>query len=229
MRPPQTRPIPPEFERFSTPPPPRLSEVSLSRTYPAGFELTRQGDPALCVFLIESGLVKLILGHADGRQDRIVALRAHGWVLGADAVIAHEPYVATTITAVPSKVAKLGAEEFLRLLVADRSLARHIHEMHAREVTASHNQLGGESTPARTRLLWLLADLAIPIKSEQRADEVRVRVPLKQWEIAQIIGVAPPYLNKLIKEMEAEGVLRREKGWIVVYDAQLNLQRPEMN
>jgi CRP-like cAMP-binding protein len=229
MRPPRTRPSPPEFERFATPSPPRLGEVAVSRDYPAKFELTRQGDPALCVFLIESGMVKLIMGHADGRPDRIVALRGRGWVLGADAVIAHEPYVATTITLAPSKVAKLPADEFLRLLESDRELAKHIHQMHAREVTAGHTQLGDESTPAKVRLLSLLADLTSAFKPDPRTDEVRVKVPLRQLEIAQLLGVAPQYLSKLLKEMEGEGVLRRAKDGIVVYHAKLNLQRPEMN
>lgn len=191
--------------------------------------MTRQGDPALCVFVVESGLVKLILGHADGRHDRIVALRAHGWVLGADAVIAGEPYVGTNITVVPSKIGKVAAGEFLRLMETDRALAKHIHEMHAREVVAGHVRLADESTPLKTRLLWLLADLAVATKPDPRTDEVHVKVPLKQWEIAQLLGVAAPYLNKLIKQMESEGILGREKGGIVVSRARLEAQRSEMN
>ena len=229
MRPPQARPDPPEFERFSTPSPPRLGEVAISRTYEAGFELERQGDPALCVFLVESGLVKLLIGHADGRQERIVTLRSSGWVLGADAVVAHQPYAATAVTIHPSGVGKIAADEFLRLMETDRALAKHIHEMHAREVIAGQAQLGDESTPVKVRLLQFLADLASATTSGPGSDELRVKVPLKQWEIAQLLGVAPPYLNKLIKEIEGEGLISRQRRGIVVHLAKLDLRRLELN
>jgi DNA-binding IscR family transcriptional regulator len=32
---------------------------------------------------------------------------------------------------------------------------------------------------------------------------------LKFWEIAQVIGVTPPYLTRLFNEMERDGLLRR--------------------
>ncbi|HEY2956364.1 MAG TPA: Crp/Fnr family transcriptional regulator [Candidatus Eisenbacteria bacterium] len=205
-----------KFEHFAVPSRQRISQFSRLRLCRAGLELFRQGDPAESVFLIERGLVKLIRAHSDGREDRIVGLRARGWVLGAAAAITNEPYVATAIAVAPSQISRLAAPEFLRLLETDRALSRRIHQMHAREVCGSLSQLGDESTSARTRLRRFLEDLASANGPVAHPREVRIEIPLRQWEIAQLLGVAPPYLSELMKEMQAKGVFRREEPGVLV-------------
>lgn len=41
-------------------------------------------------------------------------------------------------------------------------------------------------------------------------------LPLKQQEVAQAIGVTPEYLSRLYARLEMEGMLRREKGRVVI-------------
>ena len=43
-----------------------------------------------------------------------------------------------------------------------------------------------------------------------------IRCPLRQWEVAQLVGVTPSYVSQLLGELEREGVVRRERGWIWV-------------
>lgn len=211
-----------DFERFAIPSSIPISEFSPGRLHRAGSQLFSQGDPAQSVFRIEGGLVKLIRSHADGRGERIVGLRARGWVLGAAAAIANELYVATAVAVVTCKVARLGAAAFLQRLGSDHSLMTHILGMHAHEVCSSLTQLGAESISATTRLRQLLVDLASPIRTGDHPHEYRVEIPLRQWELAQLLGVAAPYLSELLSDLETEGALRREGHGVMIIHSDLD-------
>ena len=47
---------------------------------------------------------------------------------------------------------------------------------------------------------------------------MKVRLPLKHWEIAQLIGVRPEHLSRVLQQIKQEGVLREEDGCMIVSD-----------
>jgi len=49
---------------------------------------------------------------------------------------------------------------------------------------------------------------------------MRIHNPLKHWEIAQLISVTPQHLSRLLKRLEEEGIIRRNKGWLIISDYQ---------
>lgn len=203
------------FTHFSPPSSDRAPCLGLSRTYPARHTLFNQGDVAEDVFFLEHGLVKLVQAHQDGRDERIIGLRADGWIIAAAAAVLDEPYVTTAVTVVPSTIARIGAADFRGRLQSDPVLASAVHRMHAREIYDELARPSETSTSARSRLERLLIDLASPAEA-QGSGEVRSQVPLRQWELAQLVGVAPPYLCQLMAEMTADGTLRREFGTFVL-------------
>jgi CRP-like cAMP-binding protein len=204
------------LEQVAALPMPQMGGFGPARLHSAGSQLFFQEDPAHSVFLVERGLIKLTRAHADGRGDRIVGLRGRGWVLGAAAAIANEQHVATGTAVVSSEVRRVAAAEFLLLLQTNQLLASHILQMHAREVSVGLTRLGDEAIPAISRLRRLLLDLASSSGSREHPNECRVKIPLRQWEIAQLLGVAPPYLCQLLSELQTEGALRREGHGVMV-------------
>jgi len=46
-------------------------------------------------------------------------------------------------------------------------------------------------------------------------NEMRLQMPLKHWEVAELIAVTPEHLSRVLRQMETEGILRREKGWLI--------------
>ncbi len=52
---------------------------------------------------------------------------------------------------------------------------------------------------------------------EQR-EPIRLQLPLKQRELAQAIVVPDSCLSRLLKELEQDGVIERNRGWIIVRD-----------
>jgi len=191
-----------------------------SQGYPAAIELFQQGSPAQEVYFVDRGLVKLIHLEQDGRE-LIVDLRSPGWLLGAASVIAQKPHAVTAVTLTKCHLRHLPAQLFLSLLKADAQLSWQLHQMHSREVCDQVTrvvQLGCLSARHRLEnLLWQLIS-ALELSGLQR--EVRLQLPLKHQEIAELIVVTPAYLSRLFSQLEAENILQRKKGWLVISDPQ---------
>ena len=188
--------------------------------YPPDVTLFRQGAQPQQVFFIERGLVKLNRVEQDGQQI-IVGLRSSGWILGASEVILQKfsPVSATTLT--DCNIRMISAEAFRHLLKTDVQFSWHIQYSQSRETHEHITRIAQLSCmSARNRLEELLSGLISGMGLTATKKEVRVEVPLKQWEIAQLIGVTPEHLCRMLRALEGEGVICRKKGWLIVNDAQ---------
>jgi len=199
----------------------RVPGFPAAQSYPARVELFRQGDAPQSVFLLEQGLIKLMRVENDG-HGIIVGLRAAGWFVGAASVILARPCLVSAVTVTPARVARMGADAFRAALRDDPELSWHVHEMHSREVHAEIDQVTEfHSLSARRRLERFLRRLEGSLEpigeGNGNGDEVRLEIPLRQWEIAQLIGVTPPYLSELTRDLETRGLLRREKDSLVMF------------
>ncbi len=177
-------------------------------------DLFEQGGKAEAVFHVEQGLAKLLRVHADGRET-IVGLRSRGSFLGAAEALLSIPYAARAVALPRCRWVKLGAEEFRSRVRVSQALSWRVHEMQSREVyqqLVRLGELGGMQ--ARARLWRVLQEIGAILGEEDSTGDVRLVIPLRQWEIAQLIAVTPQYLCRLISEMKSEGLLlRRDDGW----------------
>jgi len=70
--------------------------------------------------------------------------------------------------------------------------------------------------PAQERLADLLWELAHALALPTSSGEILLRLPLKHWELAQLIAVTPEYLSRLLKNMQREGIVRQKKGLMII-------------
>lgn len=189
-----------------------------SLSYPSATELFRQGSWACEVYLIDAGLVKLTRSEQDGCEI-IVSLRFPGWVLGAASVIAHKPHPVSAITAASCYLRRIPGEVFTELLKKNSQLSWHLHQMHSHEVfqhVARVTQI--KCLPARQRFEQFLRQLISALGLSKSQKEIQIQLPLKHWEIAELIAVTPEHLSRMLKHMQREGVIQRKKGWIILSD-----------
>jgi CRP/FNR family transcriptional regulator len=187
-----------------------------SVVYPKGFELFRQDCPAQVVYFSENGLVKLMRLEENGRE-LILSLKFSGSLLGAAAAIHNKPHPFSAVTVTRCKLARLSARKFLELVAADTKLASCLHEILSAELfdqTARLSQIA--CLPARCRLEQLLWQLTADRNIDENTHDLKFQLPLRHWEVAQLLAITPPYLSRLLAEMEQEEVISRTKGWITV-------------
>ena len=184
--------------------------------YPPGVALLKQGQNCREVYLIEKGLVKLIHSSHKGKEF-IIGIRSPGRVLGANSIILDVAYPATAVTLTHCNLVRVPAGMFLQSLASDPSLSTYVQYEESRDAYEGMVKLCGLAClSARERLEQLLCELALALTHLDGEKPARFRLPLKHWEMAELISVTPQHLCKLLKELQREGVLEVSKGHLVL-------------
>ena len=193
-----------------------LEYLSPAQLYPAGVRLFEQGRQPTELFYLHSGLVKLLRSHADG-HDLILGLRGPGWLIGAAAAVLDHPHDVTAVALTECSVSRIPAASFRRLLRLNEDLSWKLHQQNSREIHEELAQIAElECLSARERLEQVLHRFLPATTPARASDEIRLTIPLRQWEIAQLVGVTPQYLCQLLGEMERKGLLRRDHDTIIL-------------
>ena len=188
------------------------------RTYAKGVELFSQGQLLDEVVYVANGWVKLL--EVDGEGTEIIAqLACNGDWLGSASAIAGTPTEVSAVTCVQTQIAVISTTVFRSLLDKDTEFSLLIHKAQAHQLlrlTRLILQLSSQTS--RQRLQFVMHEFIRALGTRETAHDVRVRMPLLHRELAQLIGVTPEHLSRLLKEIEFEGLIRRDKGWIVIPD-----------
>jgi CRP-like cAMP-binding protein len=67
---------------------------------------------------------------------------------------------------------------------------------------------------ARTRLAHLLCEVARRLEVAGLADEYRYELPMTQEQIADAVGLTPVHVNRVLKALSAEGLIKRERRFV---------------
>jgi CRP/FNR family transcriptional regulator len=183
-----------------------------------GTRLFGQGEAARQVFLINRGLVKLT--HlAENGKELILCLRSSNWILGAAPLIADKPHSVTAVTLSACEIRSLGSGAFLSLVRGDSDFAWNLLQMFSREVYDRRiSAFILKTLSAKARLERVFRQLIETSDELLSKKNISITLPLKHKELAALIAVSPEHLSRLLKQMEREGILRVERGKVVVAD-----------
>lgn len=67
---------------------------------------------------------------------------------------------------------------------------------------------------ARARLAHLLCEFATRLDAQGLSDGSRYDLPMSQEQLGDALGLTAVHVNRTIKQLEAEGLIVREKRWI---------------
>ena len=191
------------------------------REYPALTEIIHQDTPARAVYFIEYGLVKLSRMDPSGHEV-ISGLRRSNWIIAAPAVLLGRKYSFTATALADCKIRHISSERFLSLIEANPEFSRHMLRMFSQEIVnygKAFCNLG--CLPAIDRLKLQLYEIMMEIRRPLGVkDKVKLSFPLKHKELAQMIAVTPEHLSRLLKQLERDGIIRRENGLLVLNNSQ---------
>jgi CRP-like cAMP-binding protein len=140
-------------------------------------------------------------------------------------VILNRSHACTAMTLSACHLRRVSAEAFLHLLNTNHEFDLYFHRMQSHELYEQITQLARlKCLSARDKLEQLLSELIPVLAPKADENKVRVKLPLKHREVAELIGVTPEHLSRVLREMQNEGLVSREKGWIKITDVRL-LQR----
>lgn len=199
----------------------QVARLALPQEYPAGVELFKQEGAPRDVYLIESGLIKLVAVEQNDREV-LVGLRSPRWIVGAASVIINKKYAFSASTLTHCRLRRIPNEAFLRLLRNDHEFAWFFHQMQSYELHEQVTQLmEAGCLSARDKLEHLLSQILSALVPAGSDKSVRLKLPLKHKELAELLGITPEHLSRVLRGMQKEGLVLKEKGWIRIADVRL--------
>ncbi|MGH3157856.1 MAG: Crp/Fnr family transcriptional regulator [Streptosporangiaceae bacterium] len=175
-----------------------------------GAVLFRAGEQASGVWITREGRIELSVG--SGRRRAVIQLLRPGDVDGDIQLLLAMPMPYTGRALSEATCLFLAQDDFERLLATHPGIARRWLSSVAQRLAASQARilglLGGSLTAQTLKLL------------AEEAEEGRVELP--QRTLAAMLGVQRPSLNKVLKELERDGLIRIGYATIdVISDARL--------
>lgn len=182
----------------------RLDAIAERVSLDAGQALIRQGDPAVHVFNITSGSVRVFKLLADGRRQITGFLFAGDFVglaTGQDYAFSAEAVEAATLC-------RFRKADYRALIRERPTLEAALLERATHELAAAQNQmlLLGRKT-AQERIASFLLDL--PARDPARpASPDQVRLPMTRSEIADYLGLTIETVSRVFTRLKTSGVIQ---------------------
>jgi CRP-like cAMP-binding protein len=174
-------------------------------------------DAADCVYVVESGRVKIVRSNASGSES-IVGIRNPGDLFGELTWMTPGAQRATSAIALdPGDVCRLDAALFERRLRADSALAASFARGIALRLSAIElelTELAGKSVPGR--LVDVLGRLASEHGVPEKDGTLRIALSLTHKDLADLIGTSRETLTKELSVLADVGLLRVEHRTIVL-------------
>lgn len=179
------------------------------------------GDLADCVYVVDSGRVKIVRTSANGAES-IVGIRNPGDVFGELTWMTDGARRSTSAIALdPGDVCRIDAASFERRLSADAVLAAHFARGIGRRLTALElelTELAGKSVPGR--LVDVLGRLAAEHGVAEDDGTLRIGINLTHKDLADLIGTSRETLTKELSVLADVGLLRVSHRTIVLVQPQ---------
>jgi CRP-like cAMP-binding protein len=186
------------------------------RKRPPGTTIYVQGGTGEWIHYIEQGLIKLTVTESEGNE-YIVALRRKGWLLAVSAVILQESHLVTATTLTPCTLRSIRQEKFLEQLRKNIGLSLTINRMLCREIKYNIKRLSHlNRRDAMDRIEGLLVELILEEKDGGNGSFLPIEVPLRNTEIAQIVGATAEHTSRLLRKLEDRGLVQRERSCLMI-------------
>lgn len=186
--------------------------------YPKGTVLLQQGDTSSDVFYIRSGLVKLSRPEASG-DEAIVGLRSSGTFLGAAELITGSAYQVTATVVIDCRLIRFSSSDFHASLNTNCETRYTLSFSQSLEICEQWRDLSAlKSLSGEQRLLMLLQQVTSAEKFIAVGSQLRIALPITTSDTAHLLGVTRAHLSRILAKLERSGVLRRDRGWIVIPD-----------
>lgn len=184
-----------------------------------GAVLFHEGDGVTALFRLLSGVVVLRKGDHDGNSviTRLVTPTA---TLGFRAFAARSAHSVTALCATDCVVCRIPADAAELAFCGNRSLERAFALHVAHELTYAEDAvLAQMRLSVRDRLILLLAQLAQGFGTMRPDGGLDIALPILRSDIAAMAGIARETFSRVLRGIEADGLLRFEGSTVHVPDA----------
>lgn len=191
--------------------------ANIACSYPHGTMLFPEGQEANGVFLVCKGQVKLTVTRSNGKS-MILRIADPGELIGLDCMVSAKTFTMTAETLGPC-VVRFIPRELLRCLMRDHhELSMAVAEQLCNDYRCACSQIRslGLSRTAAERIVHFLLDWGA--KGRETDHGLRVNIPLKHEEIAQIVGVSRETVTRTLTELKQRQLIAIKGPAVLIRD-----------
>jgi CRP/FNR family transcriptional regulator, cyclic AMP receptor protein len=207
------------WQQLSPPDQERLVAAGRIAPFGAGTTICRQGDPATHLFVVISGLIKVITDTRDGQQS-VLALRGSGDVVGELAGELTGYRTASMVAVTEVRAVVVGHEKFQAFLDEHLPAARAYRRMITRRFSDTADSLHAQTTTSGAqRLAQLLLDLAEKYGEPAGNGQALVlALPLSQQELASLAATSRATVTRALHDWRGRGLIQTRTRRITIAD-----------
>lgn len=194
-----------------------LSDLGLTKEFRPGDTICHEGDPAIHLYVLVTGWVKILCVTSDGHE-RVLALRGQGDIVGEMAGETTGQRNATVRAVDPVCALIIGYDRFSSFLDSHPGAARAYRRTITQRLTDTAAMLRMHSvTSGAQRLAVLLLELA-ERHGRTVGGEIHVAVPLSQEELASLAGTSRATVQRAYRIWRQRGFIRTGQRHITITD-----------
>jgi CRP-like cAMP-binding protein len=201
-----------------------LADRALERSFPRHSRLFHQGDPGTGLYVVVSGLVKVVVTSEDGEEMVLVTL-GPGEALGELSIVDGGPRSASAEALEPTVALLITREVLIDLATRDRGLTEALLQALGgllRRLTEQASDLVFLDLPGR--VAKLLAGLAAE-RGSATADGIELDATLTQTDLAGMVGASRQSVNQILQGFARRGYLQVRGRRIVIHRLDLVRRR----
>lgn len=196
----------------------RLVSGSSVATVLAGSVVAIAGEPADRLIVIESGTLTAVRESADGRRLRLGEFTAP-CAVDKSAVLDGGGHTATWLAATRARLRFLPASELFAVVDDVAAVRRHVLTILSRQVRDRQDDL------VRSRLADVTTRTAAWLVAMAGRTGTRVILPGAQQGLAEALGASRVSVNRALRSLARNGLVRTEPGAVVILAPELLARR----
>ena len=190
-----------------------LNRSFTRRELDPGNVLYHQGAVSDGVYCVSRGLIALRSFGPDGGSS-LLRLAYPGELIGYRAFLTGREHRTEAQALLPSKVCVVAKRDAKQVVDACPAVLVRLAERCADELDLCHERIQEAArVPNKTRLAQLLEELMVA-HGKPEGKIRRMRLPISRQDLADILGVQPETLSRLLGRLQDEGMLTSSGRWI---------------
>ena len=195
----------------------QIGDISYLRDYKKGSYVFSQDEPGDTMYVVGSGLVKISVAAADGREKTLDILKS-GDFFGEMALLDESPRSASAVIIEDSTLLVIYRKDFFESVVTNPQLVNRVlltFVKRLREADAQISDLAFQSVAGRiARALMTFGD-----KFGQRTEKGQtITIRLTHQDLAELVGTSRETATKALGKFRDEGSIETTEQSIVIVD-----------
>lgn len=186
-----------------------------TRAFAPRTSIFEEGDPSNELLIIESGRVRLFKRTVEG-DEFTTGIWSEGYVIGLISALLGDRRFLSAESIDPVRLLALKREDLLKKMQEIPLFATNVARLLALLASDSIERtvpLALDNTAKKLgRVLRKLAT-----RDTQHSPAVHAVTGLRQEDLAHMVGASRAWVNQALADFERQGLIRREKGRIVIY------------